>query len=42
MHKTNNISGLAYLEYLIHKGIEEREKIAIKEDDLLEILNEIK
>ena len=42
MHKTNGISGLAYLEYWIHNGIEDNEKTAIKAAFLFEIFNAIK
>ena len=42
MHNTNGISGLAYLEYWIHNGIEESENIAINADFLFEIFNAIK
>ena len=42
IHNTNGISGLAYLEYWIHNGIEDNEKTAIKAAFLLEIFNPIK
>ena len=42
MHNTNGISGLAYLEYLIHKGIDESENKEINADFLFVIFNAIK
>ena len=37
IHKTNGISGLAYLEYWIHKGIDDSANIDINADFLFEI-----
>ena len=42
IHNTNGKSGLAYLEYWIHNGIEDNETIEIIADFLLEIFTAIK
>ena len=42
IHNTNGKSGLAYLEYWIHNGIEDNETIEINADFLLEIFTAIK
>ena len=42
IHNTNGRSGLAYLEYWIHNGIDEREKTEINADFLFVIFNAIK
>ena len=42
MHNTKGISGLAYLEYLIHIGIDESENTESKADFLFVIFNAIK
>ena len=42
IHNTNGKSGLAYLEYWIHNGIEDNETIDINADFLLEIFTAIK
>ena len=42
IHNTNKISGLAYLEYWIHNGIDESENKEINADLLLVIFNAIK
>ena len=42
IHNTNEISGLAYLEYWIQNGIEESENTDINADFLFEIFNAIK
>ena len=42
IHNTNGISGLAYLEYWIHRGIDESENKEINADFLSVIFNAIK
>ena len=42
IHSTNKISGLEYLEYWIHNGIEESEKTDINADFLFVISNAIR
>ena len=42
MHNTNTKSGLAYLEYWIHNGIDESENTEINADFLFVIFNAIK
>ena len=42
IHNTNGISGLAYLEYWIHNGIEESENKEINADFLSVIFTAIK
>ena len=42
IHNTNGISGLAYLEYWIHNGIDESENKEINADLLFVVFNAIK
>ena len=42
IHNTNKISGLAYLEYLIHNGIDESENTDINAAFLFEILTAVR
>ena len=42
MQRTKSTSGLAYLEYCTHNGIDESEKTDIKAEFLFETFNEIK
>ena len=42
IHNTNKISGLAYLEYLIHNGIDESENTDINAVFLFEIFKAIR
>ena len=42
IHKTNGRSGLVYLEYWIHNGIEDRENNDINAEFLFEIFKAIK